>query len=202
MICIEGIDGAGKTTQARLLCQALERDGYETVYLKEPTDGPYGRRIRALANEGRHEITPMEEFRLFLEDRRQDVGENIRPALESGKIVVIDRYYYSSIAYQGALGLDMGFINEENRKIAICPDIVVYLSIPSSISPQRIEKSRGDSINLFEKVDYLERVKANFDSMIYPEIWKVDGNAPVDDIHEKIYQRVKEILSLKSPESD
>ena len=198
LIAIEGIDGAGKTSQARLLCDALSGEGYEVVYLREPTDGPYGRKIRALALEGRHEITPMEEFELFRRDREQDVRENIRPALEGGKIVIIDRYFYSSIAYQGALGLDPAFINAENRKIAITPDLMIYLSIPASLSADRIENSRGDKVNLFEKLEYLEKVKEKFDAMPYPELWKVDGSGDVQDIHAKILAKVKQLIRENS----
>jgi len=194
LIAFEGIDGAGKTSQAKLLCKALTRDGYNVLYLKEPTDGPYGSRIRALAQEGRDEISPREEFRLFLDDRRQDVAENIKPALEKGSIVVVDRYFYSSIAYQGALGLDPEFINRENRKIALCPDLVIYLSIPAEEAPARIEKIRGDSSNLFERLDYLKKVKSIFDAMTYPEIWRVEGTKPIDEIHRIIYNRVRELI--------
>ena len=197
LIAIEGIDGSGKSTQAALLCKALSQKGYDAIYLKEPTDGPYGRKIRALAIEGRHEITPLEEFELFRKDRIQDVEENIKPALQSGKIVVIDRYFYSSIAYQGALGLDPEFINRENRKIAICPDLLIYLSIPASLSTDRIEQNRGDSVNLFEKMEYLENVKAIFDAMNYPEKWTVDGTVPIDEIHRTILFHVSLLINKR-----
>jgi len=200
LIAFEGIDGAGKTSQAKLLCEALTGDGYKVLYLREPTDGPYGSRIRSLAQEGRDEISPMQEFRLFLDDRRQDVAENIKPALEKGCVVVIDRYFYSSIAYQGALGLDPEFINRENRKIAPCPDLVIYLSIPAEVAPARIEKSRGDSSNLFERLDYLKKVKSLFDTMTYPEIWRVDGANPIEEIQRIIYSRVREMLSAHQGE--
>ena len=197
LIAIEGIDGSGKTTQAGLLCKALSQEGYDAINLKEPTDGPYGRKIRALAIEGRHEITPMEEFELFRMDRIEDVEENIKPALGAGKIVVIDRYFYSSIAYQGALGLDPEFINRENRKIAICPDLLIYLSIPAKRSTHRIEQKRGDSVNLFEKMEYLEKVKAIFDAMDYPEKWEVDGAGPIDKIHSIILFQVSLLINKR-----
>ena len=201
LIAIEGIDGAGKTSQAKMLCDALLKEGNNVVYLREPTDGPYGRKIRALALEGRHEITPLEEFELFLKDRTQDVEENIRPSLKQGKIVVIDRYFYSSIAYQGALGLDPEFINRENRKIAITPDITIYISIPAKITSHRIEKNRGDNINLFEKTEYLEKVKDIFDSMPYEEMWKVDGDKPIQEVHKLILEQVKKLIQENLPNS-
>ena len=196
-IAIEGIDGAGKTTQAKMLCKALNNNGYEAIYLREPTDGEYGKEIRALALEGRHEITPYREFELFLKDREEDVEKNIRPALEAGKVVIIDRYFYSSIAYQGALGLDMEFINEENREIAITPDIMIYLTIPSNMATHRIENSRGDQSNLFENQEYLKKVKNNFDSMPYPEIVPVDGKRPEKQIHQDILNLAMKVIQKK-----
>jgi len=136
----------------------------------------------------------MQQLELILEDHGRDVAENIRPALEAGLVMVIDRYFYSSIAYQGALGLDPEFINRENRKIAPCPDLVIYLSIPADVAPARIEKIRGDSSNLFERLDYLKKVKSLFDAMPYPEIWRVDGAKPVEEIRRIIYSRVREML--------
>jgi len=200
LIAIEGIDGAGKSTQAKMLCRHLSDDGYETVYLREPTDGPIGRRIRELANQGRDFLSPEEEFRLFLEDRREDVEKNIRPALESGRVVVIDRYFYSSIAYQGALGLDPEMINCENRAIAITPDLMIYLAIPADISPSRIETSRGDQANLFENLDNLRRVRERFEAMDYPEIVRVDGTGPVERVHETIYRLARKAITAKEGE--
>ena len=95
LIAIEGIDGAGKTTQAELLRKHFEDEGYDVATFKEPTQSDSGLKIRELGKNGR--VVPVEtEFKLFLEDRRFDVKNNIRPALDAGKIVVVDRYYYSS----------------------------------------------------------------------------------------------------------
>lgn len=196
-IAIEGIDGAGKSSQAKMLCAALENEGYDTEYLKEPTDGDYGRKIRALAEKGRDGISAREEFLLFLNDRREDVEKNIRPALEEGKIVVIDRYFYSSIAYQGAKGLDPEFVNSENRKIAITPDLTIYLYIPVDKAPHRIEKSRGDNLNLFENLESLKKVKKIFDEMDYPEMVRVDGTGEVEEVHKRILKLVKNTIQDK-----
>ncbi len=105
LVSIEGIDGAGKSTQIRLLDEWLRRSGIDAVILKEPTDGVYGRQIRQ--NAAAHKpVSPEEEMRLFMLDRREDVRHNILPALVAGKLVIMDRYYLSNIAYQGARGLD------------------------------------------------------------------------------------------------
>src|SRR5690606_35569687 len=107
----EGIDGSGKTTTARRIAETLSAAGYHAKYLREPTDGPHGRKLRELMTQpGERDV--QEEFRLFLLDRREDVDQHIDPLLQAGGIVCIDRYYISSMAYQGALGLDPAHIRQ------------------------------------------------------------------------------------------
>lgn len=197
-IAFEGIDGAGKSLQARLCLERLTKEGYSAVLLREPTNGPIGQKIRALAQQGRDKIQPIEEFKLFLEDRREDVKLNIEPALNEKKIVLIDRYYYSSIAYQGALGLDPEFIRTENEKIAIRPDRVYYLSIPLELSAGRIVESRRMTLDLFEKEDYLKKVKAIFDSMKYPEILKIDASFNPQGVFDQIMADLYKLIGQNS----
>jgi dTMP kinase len=194
LIAFEGIDGAGKTTQARLALRALEAQGYACVFLREPTDGLYGQRIRALARKGRFALTPMEEFELFIEDRKDDVRLNIAPALAQKKIVLIDRYYYSSIAYQGALGLEKNFIQRENEKVAPRPDMIFNLTMPVGLVRERICTNRKDRLTLFEDHEYLERVKANFDSMKDREIVPIDATESVEQIHTEIMKHLNELI--------
>ncbi len=194
LIAFEGIDGAGKTTQARLAQSALEAQSYRCMFLREPTDGPYGQRIRALARKGRFTLTPMEEFELFIEDRKEDVAENISPALAQKKIVLIDRYYYSSIAYQGALGLDKDFIQRENEKVAPRPDLIFYLNMPVELGRERICTNRQDRLTLFEEHDYLEHVKANFDSLQDPEIIPIDATQSEEQIHTEIMKHIGDLI--------
>lgn len=105
LIAFEGIDGTGKTTQIELLAEILRQRGLSVVATREPTDGQYGRKIRELYK-NRKSVTPEEELALFLDDRREHVAQVIAPALASGKVVLTDRYYYSTAAYQGAAGHD------------------------------------------------------------------------------------------------
>src|SRR5437867_7178584 len=105
-----------------MACEKINLHGFDTIYLREPTTGPVGLKLRQLMISGR--VEPAEEFRLFLADREEDVRLNIRPALDRGAIICIDRYYISSMAYQGALGLDPEFIRAENEKIAPRPDLI------------------------------------------------------------------------------
>ncbi|MCX7017301.1 MAG: dTMP kinase, partial [Candidatus Sumerlaeota bacterium] len=121
LVVLEGIDGTGKSTQARRLAEALEARGHTTRVLREPTDGPHGSELRRMAREGRTD--PQRERALFIADRREDVERNIRPALARGEIVVMDRYYFSTVAYQGARGLDPDELRAENEAFAPKPDL-------------------------------------------------------------------------------
>lgn len=186
LINIEGIDGAGKSTQAHRLQEFLEQQSIECVRLFEPTNVNFGKKIRQQAITGR--VAPFEEMELFLKDREQNVRENIAPALASGKVVILDRYYPSSIAYQGARGLDPDMIRQRNEEIAPMPDLLIYLHIPLSLVEERILKNRGDAQDEFENLEYLKKVKEIFDAMDQTNIIKVDGNNDEATVAENIQQ--------------
>src|SRR4030042_6942583 len=113
-IVFEGIDGAGKSVQAKMLADHLQAVGIPLVLTAEPSEGPIGRYIRSL----KVRPEPVEEERLFTEDRRHHVQNVIIPALRRGATVICDRYIYSSAAYQGARGMDPEKILAENRQFA------------------------------------------------------------------------------------
>ncbi|HEX7127007.1 MAG TPA: dTMP kinase, partial [Thermodesulfobacteriota bacterium] len=166
LIVIEGIDGAGKSTQHARLAERLAAEGYAVTASREPTDGPHGRRIREIAREGRRAASAEEEVRLFLDDRREHVSRVIAPALAAGRVVLLDRYYLSTIAYQGALGIDPGFIQQANESFAPPPDLALILMLPVAQALDRIRAGRPGGLDLaFERADYLERVAALFRSM-------------------------------------
>lgn len=165
LIAIEGTDGAGKSTQAKRLRDYFLRQGILTRYLREPTDGKYGREIRRLAREGRRQVTPEQELELFIQDRIEDCEKNIRPALKNHELVLIDRYYFSTVAYQGALGLEPEEIWKRNETIAVIPDLVLILDMPVEKGLRRITHQRGDVHDDFEKTDFLEKVRDIFQEM-------------------------------------
>jgi len=195
LFVIEGIDGAGKTTQARRLHDALRDQGLDCVMLREPTDGPFGQRIRQLAVAGRDAITPEEELELFVRDREQNVRENIQPALSANRIVILDRYYFSTMAYQGALGLDIEHIRLQNEAIAPIPDRVIIMDIPLNLVKRRIVESRGEAQNLFEKLDYLANVKANFDQMKFDYIHRIDAAREPDLVFAELKQLIQDAIA-------
>ena len=192
-IVFEGVDGAGKTTQVRLLAERLQGTGYEVVCLKEPTEGPWGQKLRHLAQHGRQEISPAMELEWFLQDRREDVEHNIQPALARGQIVVLDRYYFSTIAYQGALQLNPEEIRVRNEAFAPPPDLVFLLHLPAAQGLQRV-KQRG-TLSHFERLDYLERVAAIFAAMNFPYLRRIDAAAEPLTVQEHIWQEVASLLA-------
>lgn len=183
LIAFEGIDGTGKSTQIKLLADWLWAQGEDVLETREPTGSVYGRRIRELYL-SRAGVTPEEELELFLQDRQLHVKELIRPALKAGRIVLTDRYYYSTAAYQGANGLDPQDILARNR-FAPRPDLVILLTMPPELSAERIS-SRGGQVNAFEQLSYLRRVSEIFASFAEPWICRIDASQPVSSVQERI----------------
>lgn len=191
-IVFEGLDGAGKTTQVRLLCQRLQQAGYKVVSLKEPTDGPWGQKIRQMAQEGRHDVSPETELAWFLEDRRQDVEQHIRPALARGQIVVLDRYYFSTMAYQGARGFDPADIQQRNEAFAPPPDLLFLLEIPPAQGLARLRQTRHP--DHFEQLDHLQRVARLFAHMDFTYLRRIPATLAVETVHDRIWHEVQAIL--------
>jgi dTMP kinase len=192
LIAFEGIDGAGKSTQAEKLREYIAKLGYDVVLLKEPTKGRWGRQIARLAEEGRAGVK--EEFNLFLRDREEDVEKNIKPALRRKQVVIMDRYYYSSVAYQGAKGLDPGLIERENLEIAPRPDMVILLDIPARTGKNRIENARRGVTDHFER--NLGQVRDIFNRLAntHPEIKRIKGGPDVDTVQASIRKLVTPLL--------
>ncbi|MBI2371950.1 MAG: dTMP kinase [Deltaproteobacteria bacterium] len=201
LIAIEGIDGSGKSTQADLLTRALVREGYPVVKLKEPTSGRWGQRIREIVQGGRGDLRPQAELELFVQDRYEDVQERILPALEQDHIVVMDRYYFSTMAYQGALGLDPRAIQRVNEEFAPRPDLVFILHLPPSVAVQRITRSRGTGNDAFEQERYLAAVEAIYTDLREPSIHHLDALQPAEEVHREIWRVVEASLQpfLREP---
>ena len=191
LVAFEGIDGAGKTTQARLLEERLRARGVEVVRTKEPTDGPWGRKLRASAAGGR--LSPAAELEAFLEDRRQHVAELIAPSLARGAVVIVDRYYFSTVAYQGARGLDPQALLAANEAFAPPPDLLFLVEASPQVGLLRIAR-RGDRANLFEEEANLTRVAAIFAGIDRPYLRRLDGNRPISGLADEIERQVLERL--------
>jgi dTMP kinase len=178
LIALEGIDGTGKTTQAMGLAATLARVGRRVLFTREPTTGPAGLRLREyLAGQRRH-LTAPEELALFQADRREHVEQTIQPALRRGWVVVTDRYYYSSAAYQGALGLDPAVILAESEAFAPRPDLVVIFTLPLKLALARRLESRGGDMQVSEDPDYLAKVAALYDTFHGLHLKRLDASDP------------------------
>ena len=192
LIALEGIDGSGKSTQARLLCDQLRAGGADAVVFREPGDSEFGDKLRQQFRDGRT-VSPEEEARLFIEDRRIDVGDNIRPALAAGKVVVMDRYYFSTMAYQGALGLDADGLRETNEAFAPRPDLTLILDLPAEVSVERILAAR-EAPDSYEGTEYLRRVRELFLGFCDGDVVAVDATIGVEELAAEILKRVLAVL--------
>lgn len=189
LIAIEGIDGSGKSTIAKELVKFLSSLGYDAVLLKEPSDSIYGQKIK----EAEERLPPEEELRLFLLDREVDVKERILPALEKGKIVVMDRYYYSNVAYQSARGIDAKKILELNERIAPKPDLVIILDVSPETALKRI--SHRSKLTVFENREYLEKVRENFLKIVDKKIIIINAERPIEEVKKEVFKIVRNSLS-------
>ncbi len=196
LIALEGIDGSGKSTQARRLRDHLESGGRSAVLFREPGDTEFGDRLRQIFRQGR-DVTPEEEMRLFIEDRRIDVARNIVPALADGKVVIMDRYYFSTMAYQGSLGIDVGEIRAINEAFAPRPDLTLILDLPAERGAERIRASRGAQ-DSFEGVEYLARVRKLFLSFVGDDVEVIDADADSEVVAAAIARRVEALLRERS----
>ena len=155
LINLEGIDGCGKSTQSQFLMDKFERNKEETILLKEPTNGKYGQKLWEMLS-GNIEATTEEILELFVLDRKEHVNQKIKPALDDGKIVLMDRYYYSTMAYQAAAGIDVNRIRRDNE-FAPKPDIVLIFDLPADLAMKRVRSHSGADV--FEKEEHLEKVR-------------------------------------------
>ena len=195
LLAFEGLDGCGKSTQVAALARALRNAGHEVLDTREPTDGPAGRRIRALARSG-ESVAPELELRWFVEDRRAHVAAVIHPALESGRLVLTDRYYLSTVAYQGARGLDPVQILRDSEAEFPLPDLALLFEIEPEVALERVG-GRGQPLDAaFEQREFLERVAANYRALDRPYLARIDARRPEDAVHAAVVGCVRERLGL------
>jgi dTMP kinase len=191
-ICVEGLDGCGKTTQAKLLVRRLRRR-YDAVYTAEPSKGRIGTFIKRYCLHGAKRGSSIVEALLFAADRVEHVENEVLPALQKGRIVVSDRYVYSSLAYQGAAGLDVEWIQRLNEH-AIRPDLAIFIDVEPETVVQRLKpkKSVMENLETQRKVRevYIEFVEKG-------ELVEIDGNGSKKEVAENILSVVSSFLEKK-----
>lgn len=192
-IVFEGIDGAGKSTQCTRLYNYIISSGTGAVRLAEPTDGPWGRRIREALRSG-SPLPRDEQVELFIRDRMDDCSSNIKPNMEKGITIVMDRYFYSNAAYQGMEGLSPHKIISMNiEKGFPLPDRVYFIDLEADRAMARVKSRSGENTELFEKQSFLEKVRENFLSIADERFLVVDGSLAEDEIFRIIkedYERI------------
>lgn len=183
LVAFEGIDGAGKTTQAHHLQSTLQSRKLTVIRTKEPTAGRWGQVLRDSALTGR--LSLEEEVETFMKDRQEHVDTEILPHLRQGHIVILDRYYFSTAAYQGARGIDPNELINRNESFAPEPDLLVLLDLDPTEGLKRI-RTRGDRANHFEKTDTLQRAREIFLGIQKPYLYRLDATLPVQEISHNV----------------
>jgi dTMP kinase len=189
-ICIEGLDGSGKTTHVRRLVRNLQEKGFDAVYTTEPSRGEFGRFIRASVLQGEERLPRVVEAFLFAVDRVDHLEKEVEPALREGKIVVSDRYVYSSLAYQGAAGLDLGWIEEINR-LVLPPDLAIYIDVPPEVVVRRIRREKS----IMETLETQRKVRDVYMKFVENgQLLPLDGDRKKSEVAQDILQMVLEFL--------
>jgi dTMP kinase len=195
LVAFEGLDGSGKSTQLELLAARLRAVGCDVVTTREPTEFPSGQRIREMARSG-EQLEPEEELRWFVEDRRVHVAEVITPALRAGQIVLTDRYYLSTVAYQGARGLDFEEILGDSEDAFPIPDLVLLLEIDPQIAFERVHARGSEIEGVFERREFLAKVASVFDALDCTYLERVPGDGELSQIEAIIAERIRLRLGL------
>lgn len=206
LFVLEGIDGSGKTCACKDLVKNLQSDGYDVVLLREPTkESPWGKEISQRSPGG--ELTPEEELDLYSKDREWHIANRIQPALEEGKVVLMDRYFFASGAYQSTvLDLHWSEILRKNREelSAPEPDIVFILDVPAKIGLERATRRTGKANLQFEKLDRLVKVRQNYLEMVETDsatFGLIDAKHPLNEVVDEIYDIITDTIIMNEERS-
>lgn len=192
-LVFEGLDGSGKSTQAEMLFNKF----HNAILLHEPTEETKeGRRIRSILIGKSRPVSPLKMQMLFAEDRRAHLENIIIPALRAGKIVICDRYIFSSMAYRGVevameeiVSLNEGFLY---------PDATIFLRVLPGEGVRRMCSAKKE-VDLFEKEEFLAGVAVNYERLLvnYPDVYAFNGEQSLEQVHQEITEFLRRILWLK-----
>lgn len=194
LIVFEGIDGCGKSTQVGLAAALLRTRGIDVVETREPTDGKWGRKIRSMAKSGVR-VRPETELEWFFADRREHMRDVVEPAIAAGKLVLSDRSYLSTVAYQGARGLDPAAILAASEAEFRRPDLVLLFTLSADQGMARI-RERGDALEtVFEELAFQRSVAEAFDALEFPEIVRIDADRDPEVIAIDVFDAIEPFLT-------
>ncbi|NIR42557.1 MAG: dTMP kinase [Gemmatimonadetes bacterium] len=201
-IVFEGIEGSGKSTQIRLVAEALRRCGVEPVVTREPGGTPAGEAIRAVVLDERLQLDEIAELMLMLAARSAFVRQVVRPALEAGRVVLADRYQLSTFAYQGGgRGIELDRLRALNDLATggVSPDLCVLLDVDVEVGhrraggPETRDRIEGEDLAFHRRVaDAYRRLAAN-----EPDVALVDGNGEIQRVRTAVWKA----LSSRFPET-
>ena len=189
-IVFEGLDGSGQTTQANLLRNFLEKKGFGVLLTKEPTlETKEGKEIKKVL-EKKIKKSPLSLQKLFAKDREKHLKRTVEPALRKGKIVISDRYLFSSLAY-GSLNVSLKKLKELNKNFLL-PDLVFFLNVKADDCLKRIKK-RGEKIHLFEEKEKLRKVYQNYQLILknFKNVYFING----EKSKREVFREIKKIIN-------
>ncbi|MCW4010871.1 MAG: dTMP kinase [Candidatus Bathyarchaeota archaeon] len=192
-IVIEGLDGSGKTTQAKLLAAKLKKS-HGAVYTAEPSRGKIGKFIRNHILYGEERPPTSVEALLFAADRIDHVQTEVAPALERGQLVVSDRYLYSSLAYQGSAGLGLQWIEALNQH-ALKPDLALFIDVDPETVLGRLRRKKS----VMETLETQRSVRQVYLHYVAKgDLTRIDGNKPKKAVAEQVLSAVTAFLGTRS----
>lgn len=188
-IVIEGLDGSGKTTQAKFLASRLSQN-HHALLTAEPSEGRIGAFIRYSCLYDAKRLHPETEALLFAADRIDHIENEIKPALKDGRLVISDRYFFSSFAYQGSAGLNLKWIRMLNE-YALKPDLAIFIDVPPETVLKRLERRKSVMENLITQRRVREIYLAFVES---GELVAVDGDKPESEVFASLLNVVLKFL--------
>ena len=189
-ICIEGLDGCGKTTQAKLLTKKL-RKSHNAVYTAEPSRGKIGTYIRKSYLYSEKRLSSVLEALLFAADRIEHIETEVLPALNQGKLVISDRYVYSSLAYQGAAGLSLDWIEKVNEH-ALQPDFAVFIDVDPKTVMHRLKPKKS----VMENLETQQKVREIYLKFVEKgNLTRINGDQSKNEVAKELYAVVTKFLN-------
>jgi dTMP kinase len=189
-ICIEGLDGCGKTTQAKLLAKKL-RKSHNALYTAEPSHGKIGTYIRKSYLYGEKRLSIILEALLFAADRIEHIENEVIPALKEGHLVISDRYVYSSLAYQGAASLNLDWIEKVNEH-ALKPDLAVFIDV----NPEAVMNRLKPKKSVMENLETQKKVREIYLKFVEDgSLTRINGDKSKNEVAKEVYAVVTKFLN-------